>query len=332
MAQANRSGSATEEIQNLRHVDVKMEWIRTSFLVLLVITSSRLLAAMPDQETDLRADVCRAETDYEAREAYEKYFRYVGTASFRRLMADENTGIALQAAWEAFKKPITRTKKIAGRTERIYSPDELAKFLEFVKARTKAPIPKWWSRQILDVELGDTRHGFVVSNAAEWKLLRKSMAGSYVYFPAELERSVDVLHYSCDGMKFEFPESLFQSYRPNTYAGHLGKTQSIIAGFNSDVGSGYQLAAFQTGDKTPKWVAEVWGGGILFGGPGRHYIEIAENDGTIFVFGAELFSMYLEAFDAKTGNSRYRFSTSYWLNHSEGWNLNLIGLKSTEKP
>ncbi|MEI8379627.1 MAG: hypothetical protein WCJ09_05835 [Planctomycetota bacterium] len=159
--------------------------------------------------------------------------------------------------------------------------------------------------------MGDTRHGFVGSNSAELKLLRKSMAGPYVYFPAELERSGDVLHYSCDGMKFEFPESLFQSYLPNAYAGHLGKAQSIIAGFKSYAGSGYQLAAFQTGEKTPKWVAEVWGGGILFGRHDRHNIEIAENDGTLFVFGAAVYSMYLEAFDAKTGDSRYRFSTSY---------------------
>jgi hypothetical protein len=57
-------------------------------------------------------------------------------------MKDKDTGIALQAAWEVHKQP-AKQKIVVGRSERRYDPEELEKFLTFLKERTKVPIPEW---------------------------------------------------------------------------------------------------------------------------------------------------------------------------------------------
>jgi hypothetical protein len=50
-------------------------------------------------------------------------------------------------------------------------------------------------------------------------------------------------------------------------------------------------------------------------------VDLVEKDGTLFVFRAESFGAYLEAFDLATGKCLYRFCSGYWSNFSEKWRL-----------
>ena len=94
------------------------------------------------------------------------------------------------------------------------------------------------------------------------------------------------------------------------------------ATFSSGGGFPYKLACLAGKGGKPVWTTEVWAAGrLILMGKGVHRLELAENDDTLFVFGAESHGMYLEAFDSATGKCRYRFCTGYWFNFSEGWDL-----------
>src|SRR6202035_5410748 len=87
-------------------------------------------------------------------------FRKVGQMSLKDLMEDSNTGIALQGAWEYYKKRTKRPEPIRNRSEFIYEKAELGKFAAALKGRTNAPIPDWWGERITDVSAGDLGHSF----------------------------------------------------------------------------------------------------------------------------------------------------------------------------
>jgi hypothetical protein len=85
----------------------------------------------------------------------------------------------------------------------------------------------------------------------------------------------------------------------------------------------FKLAAFTGKDSHVAWKARVWAAGrdIFLGAAGYAPIELREAEGVVYVFGAEGCGMYLEAFDAESGQCRYRFCTAYWFNPSEAWGL-----------
>ena len=60
--------------------------------------------------TALRETVLKAEGMLAKSEAYKKLFQEVGRAGLKDLRKDEDTSIALQAAWELSKKPVMRAK------------------------------------------------------------------------------------------------------------------------------------------------------------------------------------------------------------------------------
>jgi hypothetical protein len=57
------------------------------------------------------------------------------------------------------------------------------------------------------------------------------------------------------------------------------------------------------------------------GGVAKHVIDIRYQDKIVYVFGAESHGMYVEAFDAGSGECIYRFCTCYWFAFSERWRI-----------
>src|SRR4051812_25563456 len=84
----------------------------------------------------LRKAVLRADSPDEASAAYKAWFLRLGRARLKALLKDEDTGAALQAAWEIHLKPAKR-KREDGRTDDVYHPVELGKFVAFLEKRTK---------------------------------------------------------------------------------------------------------------------------------------------------------------------------------------------------
>jgi hypothetical protein len=297
-------------------------------LVLSLLTCAlavgRGLGAEPTV-AELRERVVKADTPDKKAEAYKAYFLKVGRAGLKDLMKDEDTSIALQAAWEAHLKPVKRNPEIRNRADDVYDPAELKRFVAFLKERTKAPVPDWWAAAVADVDLfPGYHHAFVSETKANQPKRHRSKAGALVPDGAELEVSGDNLVYSRGGRSVGFRKGEDDLRFHDRFAGVLGKDRSAVAAFGS-VGGKYKLFGFGAAGAGVQRVysADVWGSGRtgLATGVHDHWAELAEGNGAVYVFGAESHGMYMEAFDAATGTARFRFCTCYWWHWSEGWGL-----------
>lgn len=270
----------------------------------------------------LRKAVLAAKDKDEKAEAYRAHFSRVGRAGLNGLTRDDDIGIALQAAWEVHTKAIKRLK-LNNRSDNIYEPVELGKFVAFLKDRTKAPVPDWWAKSIVDVDLfPGMHHAFIGDSDREGAgpKERDSKAGLIVPAEAELEEKGNRFVYSSGGRAVEFPKDTFEL--AGSLQGVVREKRSAIAGNTDIAGFGYSLVGFEGRGGKPSWVAEVWSSGRTgLGGVGYHWVEVAEKDGTVYVFGAETHGMYMEAFDITTGACLYRFCTCYWFHPSEKWGL-----------
>jgi hypothetical protein len=294
-----------------------------TMLFLLIIGSSP--AADPDETTALRDRVLKAATPEEKAAAYKAYFTKVGRAGLAGLMKDEDVGIALQAAWETHTKPARRAKPVPYRVDDVYDPDELKKFAAFVKDRTKAPVPDWWSGEVVAVGLSPgTAHGFAGdSKRLNWRM-RADKAGVEVPEGAELERKGDALVYSAGGRSVEFPRSALPIDKGRTVTGVITETGAALAvsGPRGAGGGSFKVFGFTGKGGKPAWVADVWAAGrTILAGYSPHRVDLVEKDGTLFVFGAESHGAYVEAFDMETGRCRFRFCSCYWFHFSESWGL-----------
>ena len=95
----------------------------------------------------------------------------------------------------------------------------------------------------------------------------------------------------------------------------LTEKLAIVACY-PDVVNGYRLVALKN-NSAVAWKAEVlalatYNDQPRSGPPGCHRVELKEQDNLIYVFGADDWCVYLEAFEAATGKCRYRFTTRRW--------------------
>jgi len=276
-------------------------------------------AAEPEKDVKaLREEVVKADTQKAKIYGYKALFEKVGKAGLPDLMKDEDTGIALQAAWEVHKKLVQRSKEIPPQSSDIYEPDGLKKFVEVLKKRTKAPLPDWWAESITIVEVKPGKfHWFRNKPDLRPKYYETK---DYTRLPEdhELERKADTLVYTVGKRSVEFPKDTFGEGSSN-FAGFVGEKRSAIARYST---SPFEIAGFEGKGGKVVWKSEGWGTGlVVITGSWFNLVEVVENDGTVYVFGKNPDGMYLEAFDLATGKVEFRFSTSYICLYSEAWNI-----------
>jgi hypothetical protein len=278
-------------------------------------------ADAPEQEKVLRARVLAATYGPMAGKAYREYFEHVGRARLQEHLKDRDTGIALQAAWEVHKHPVVRAKPIEYRTDHIYDRMELEKFVTFLKERTRAPVPRWWPRAIVDVDVFPGKHHAFSFEHSDPPKMREAWLGTYVPEGAKLAAAGDRLVYTASGRTIRFkPE--FGVEALDGVSALIGEKRSLLALHSTGGGFSFPLSDLETRGRRPLWKTEVWAAGRdILAGAGFHAVELREANGLVYVFGGESHGMYLEALDAATGRCRYRFCSCYWFNHSEAWDL-----------
>jgi hypothetical protein len=298
-------------------------------LVCSVVGNVFAIADPSDPVKQLRLRVLEAKSPDDKAKAYQALFEHVRRAGLPQLMKDPDVGIALQAAWEANAKPTKRARHIDNRDDDIYDPASLRDFVQFLSERTNAPVPEWWAKCVTHVERGKIRHMFeAVINASELVPAvtlpeYKEIAGIYVPQEAGLARKGDRFVYSANEQWVKFNKDPFGKSRLDSVTGTLGQKWSAIAAYRSSGGGmPFHVAGFEGEGGEPSWTATVWAINrkSIFGYSGRnHWVELTENAGTIYVFGVEGFGMYVEGFEAVTGNCLFRFCSCYWWHWSEGW-------------
>jgi hypothetical protein len=248
-------------------------------------------------------------------EAYRKFFTHVGLAGLKRVTEDEDTSIALQAAWELHRKVVKREKHIPLRTDWVFDKKPMEEFLEFAAKRLKAKPPTWWSATLLTGEVfPDMHHAFRTNEGP-------------LPPTATVKVAQDDVVLTMGKQSIKLPKVDFDKaggdLDPDTPPVILcGEELSFIA---RPVFRGYPFELLAVDSKTGKkqWSATVWAArrGGSSGPAGVNPVEIRREGDTVIVYGAESHGVYAEGFDAKTGTCRFRFCTCYWFNFSESWGL-----------
>jgi len=294
-----------------------------AWIVGVIGGSSVVYAQNPSAVKELRDRVVSASSAESKAKAYRILFEKVGRSGLVTLAKDEDTGLALQAAWESHKKLVHPPKLVLGRVDAIYDVSDLTQFLAVLKKRTKAWIPEWWAKRIVAVDVfADRHHAFVQDSDDKKPDRRQSKAGPLVPADAELEESGDHLLYTNRDGKLKYLKSEESLLFDGRCAGLIGEKRSAVAIFGNS-GRAFTLSGYERGHEKPSWTVDVWGSGRsrAVTGVNDHWAELIGLDNMVFVFGGESHGMYLEAFDTATGQCRFRFCTCYWFNFSERWNL-----------
>jgi hypothetical protein len=299
---------------------------RTTLLLTLAVVPLPTASAEPTVP-ELRDRVIKADTPEKKADAYKAYFLKVGRAGLKDLVKDEDTSIALQAAWESHKL-IKRDPAVRGRADDIYDPADLKNLVALLKERGKVNVPDWWGSAVVVVDVfPGHHHGFIgladeppVSvreklHQAETKRRTATVAlngGDVVYTLGG--RSVTFPKAETDGL-YNHPVGVIGERRSAVVAGPISRSAAKL--FQ------YQLLGFTGRGGKPVWQADVWAeSGYNFLGPGDSTLDdMTEKDGAVCVFGMKGFTAWAEAFDLATGVVKFRFSSSYWCHWSEAWGL-----------
>ena len=290
----------------------------------VLLALSLVAVARDDRDADrvkaLKKDLLRdllAEEDKSAAVAgaYKKLFAHVGLAGLPQLVKDEDTSIAIQAAWELYRKAVKRDPPIRNRADWVFDKKPMEEFLEVLGKRLKSDLPGWFGATLLKGDVFPRQHHAFIDieepppSTATVKVEKDQVvitAGKHdVRMPkADFEKDADELDIGTA------PVVLCEAER------------SFIA---RPVFRGYPFKLIGVDSKTGKklWVATVWAArrGDSSGLGGVNPVEIRRQGDTVIVYGCESHGMYAEGFDAKTGKCRFRFCTCYWFNFAEKWGL-----------
>ncbi len=256
--------------------------------------------------------------------AYKELFTFVGPQNLHKLIEDENIGIALQAAWEVNKNPIKRPQKIKYRADWILDQQSVSQFLNIVEQRTNTQVPVWWQETLKSTDFFPGEHTAFVKQddklqyhptvwlaAPEGTVVQKRLGsmriktsnGDILLLNSIIERAED------------------RSGLNDQINALIDPDQSFIALHKS---AGFPYVLMSTDSKTGRllWMSDVWATGrtMLFG-LGYHNLTIKRQGNLVLLFGGESHGMYIEGFDAETGENVFRFCTCYWGNFSEKWEL-----------
>lgn len=300
--------------------------------VLCALTASwvALVAAAGEPEVKIP----ESPENKQARE-YRALFEKVGRAGLANLTKDKDMSLALQASWELHKKLVQRTVFEGGKPPSYipldtYDADELKKFLAYIKDRTKAPVPEWWTKGISDL--------CVQMEKEKWHMYIGIDPHRKELNPVELEKIVwrvregvkltlrdDVFSYKCGDVLIECPKpkKFGELFTGGCLADVSGEKITCLATYSSTLARSFPIAGFESKSGKRLWDTEVWALAkhLLSGSSAGHRVELTTKGGTVFVFGEEFGGFYLEAFDLETGKHQFRFCTSYWGRYSEGWDL-----------
>jgi hypothetical protein len=247
--------------------------------------------------------------------AYKKLFTRVGRVGLPKLMEDEDTSIALQAAWEVHRKAVKRNPPIRRRTDWVFDRKPMEEFLKVAAKRLKSEPPAWWSATLLKGDVfPDEHHAFIDIEGALPATAKVKVEKDDVVLTSG-KQSVKV-------PKVEFDKAAGELDLGTPPVILCGEALSFVA---RPVFRGYPFEVICVDSKTGKkqWAATVWAARRdgSSGPAGENPVEIHRHGDTVIVYGCESHGMYAEGFDAKSGKCQFRFCTCYWFNFSEAWGL-----------
>lgn len=258
---------------------------------------------------------------------YRELFEKVGRSGLVDLLKDKDTGTSLQAAWELNRKIITLPVATKRDTDDTYDPEGIRAFLKHVRTRTELSIPDWWQKNLLEniCVRKDDAH-FVYGTRPDMKKVSLGASAKVVSADVWMAESETLslqdklLTFKTDKRSVVFSESIWP-YQSNSLASCTVGDTTALAMYRQ-AGGPCPLLSFDHVNKKQIWSARVWGWARAFAAPGvDQHIELVATKDLIAVFGTEFRGVFLECFDAKSGEVKFRFCSSYWGFNSERWIL-----------
>jgi hypothetical protein len=289
----------------------------------LLLVSSVVAVSRDDKDAErmkvLRNDVLRdllADEDKSiaVAGAYKKLFAHVGIAGLPKLVEDEDTSIALQAAWELHRKAVKREPPIQNRTDWVFDKKPMEQFLKVLGKRLKSDPPAWWGSTLLKGEVFPGQHHAFTDLEKQQPPTATVIVGKDEVVITAGKQSVRMPKADFEKDKHELdigaPVALCEA--DLSFIAHL-----VFRGYP------FKLVGVDSKQSKRLWSATVWAArrGFSSGPPGVSPVEVRRHGDTVIVYGSESHGMYIEGFDSKTGKCRFRFCSCYWFNFPEKWDL-----------
>jgi hypothetical protein len=252
----------------------------------------------------------QARSPSDAQTAHALLFPTASEHDIQRWKMHRHPGIALRGEWERGRRRLTQ------RTESVpeSSAVSLNRFAAFVEGRLFVAPPKWWEEMLLSAEIVDRKRFYF---RAPKEPPYKRDWGVFVPHAIALRKTDAGFLATVQDQKVAIQRRLIDE------AERTGGADAIVVRFNDD----WSFVAVHSTREGPYyihclgrtsgevlWSAKVWAAGGLVvpqGGPGYHYVDLIIKDDALYGYGGSSDAIYIEGLSIKTGQSKFRFSTSY---------------------
>lgn len=301
----------------MTRADSKRRWqqfsVRTMLIVVTVVAlviGAGLVVRQLFRVPMARRQAPSAPTSLETGKAYKDLFESLGRDGLERLTEDEDTGIALAAAYQPIVRQNNRWREIDESGIQEVRPIKRRReihqalgteFLEFLEKRTGLDPPEWWKKIARDGWYFDWNDP--VSHPD----------------PLSIENGAVVL---ADGQRLTLSLGALADLKDPLYGFECRECSALVDGDRVYVaaidfdGSLSRIICFdcKTGDVV--WRGDNWAMGFdnirNYQGAISHNAEVTLQDGVVAIWGESFSSIYLEAFDAETGETLFRFCSKNW--------------------
>lgn len=274
------------------------------------------LLAMATQPT--LADKARPSEERAA--AYRKLFEKAGRNGLVELTHSKDTSTALQASWESHKK-LVKPGNVW-----MYDAESINKFINDLKAKTKATVPEWWQKGLFSVAVfKGQNHSFSAHNWWRGDWVKEVKIGDKTWRvppSVTLTQKTDTFTLRAKDLLVEYPKAARRHFA-DSFEFVVSDKAACVAAYDSWGGHEFNVVGFEAEGGKQLWTADIWATDMTesVGASACHRVELLVNKDTLFVFGAEIMGLYVEGFEVKTGKNQFRFCTCYWGNFSERWEI-----------
>lgn len=292
---------------------------RSAGVVLIFATINTLGRCGDDSTNNELSGVVNPENAHRALDARERVFPTASEDGLSKLLVHPHPNVAIRAAWERLERGVRTDNPVENQSFEV-SPDRSAieRFVGFVEGRLNVLPPVWWVEMLIGSLYRDAgTHEYWVFHRPADPVYHRTEIGLLAEDGIELhevDRGTAVVG---NGMDFVIPVAVTSD------ASRRGITEGISAcsdghsnfvALYSSIPHGFRVSRIDAQSDEMNWSARVWvnGENVLFTG-NRHcnFVELMRTDRLLYVFGANLHDVYIEAFQIEDGVSEFRFSTGF---------------------
>ena len=308
-----------------------------------VLCLERAFSGDDPRKADQFSAIVNAKDLGELAEAYRTLLDGASGQSIATLKTHAQDRIALPAAWEQVRRTFPKVAQMSkdgyGKAVKV-DQSVVQRFIGFLEGRLKLKLPKWWESRMADAYAFDRE---TLGLKSAWSYDRKTTRLTFSIqqtpdhrtefrFPSYhaperrllatrgfkiSSREADLV-VSKGSLICIIPKELLKTaekeHSTHSMSCYMDKDRCIV-GFLPEDCNPYKVFCLDRKSSKLLWSATIWNSvAVVPGRTGRGFTHLASmlvQDKTLYVFGTEDFSMYIEAFRVEDGTNLFRFNTTY---------------------